>query len=112
MSWTGPRPWESLKKIMGNPDWAEEEPFSTPALRGRNWSAAFEHIEEWASDYTKDALFLLCQANRVPCAPVNEGTDLLVSDGLSSRAFWDDSEGGAKGAKLPGIRSQFIGTDW
>jgi crotonobetainyl-CoA:carnitine CoA-transferase CaiB-like acyl-CoA transferase len=112
MSWSGVKQWDSLKEMMGNPEWAEDELLATPALRNQNWSVAFEGMESWAQDYDKETLFFLCQANRVPCAPVNNGGDLLESDGLSSRSFWDESAVEGSSMKLPGITSQFEGAEW
>lgn len=109
MTWSFVKQWETLKELMGRPAWAEDERLATPELRGRNWAVAVPHIEKWASEYDKQSLFFLCQGNRIPCAPVNGGRELLESEGLSSRSFWDESE---SGTPLPGIHSQFIGSQW
>ena len=109
MSWTSDKQWDSLQELMGYPEWAKDERLATPASRSLNWFVAYEGIEEWTKDYDMQALFFLFQANRIPCAPVNTGADLLESDALSSRSFWDESD---DGKRLPGIHAQFVGAEW
>jgi crotonobetainyl-CoA:carnitine CoA-transferase CaiB-like acyl-CoA transferase len=94
--------WESVKELLGNPAWMDDERLSTPALRYRNWALVLPHLEEWALQHEKEHLFYLLQGYRIPCAPVNGGTDLLASELFASRAFWDDSTG----SKMPGMLSR------
>lgn len=111
LSWVGVKQWDSLKELMGHPEWMEQEQLADPAQRGRNWSIAMAHLEEWTSQYDKETLFFLLQGNRIPCSPVNDGMDLLDSEALESRGFWEVNGGDGKPAKLPSIRNQFSGVD-
>lgn len=109
LGWAAVKQWDSLKELLGHPEWMEDERLADPGLRQRNWSIAMTHLEEWTSQYDKETLFFLCQGNRIPCAPVNDGIDLLESEALESRGFWDESGGDGSPAKLPSIRNQFAG---
>jgi crotonobetainyl-CoA:carnitine CoA-transferase CaiB-like acyl-CoA transferase len=111
MSWAGVKQWETLKEFMGYPEWMEDERLSSPGLRQRNWSVAMQHLEEWAGEHDRETLFFLCQGSRIPCAPVNDGGDLLDSEALESRGFWDESGGEGKPDRLPDIGNQFAGVD-
>jgi crotonobetainyl-CoA:carnitine CoA-transferase CaiB-like acyl-CoA transferase len=111
ISWSGIKQWETLKEQLGSPDWMEDERLANPALRNRNWALAVPRLEEWASQYDKESLFYLCQGLRISCAPVSGGADLLDSEALSSRHFWDEQDNDGKVARLPDIHSQF-GMSW
>ncbi len=107
LSWAAVKQWDSLKDLLGNPDWMEDERLANPGLRYRNWALVVPRLEEWAGEYDKEELFYLCQGSRIPCAPVNEGADLLEAEFLASRGFWDDGTADGSSAKLPDVRSQF-----
>jgi crotonobetainyl-CoA:carnitine CoA-transferase CaiB-like acyl-CoA transferase len=111
LSWAGVKQWETLKEFMGYPEWMEDERLSNPGLRQRNWSVAMQHLEEWAAEHDRETLFFLCQGSRIPCAPVNDGGDLLDSEALESRGFWDESSGAGRPDRLPDIGNQFAGVD-
>jgi crotonobetainyl-CoA:carnitine CoA-transferase CaiB-like acyl-CoA transferase len=111
LSWANIKQWETLKDLLGNPEWMEDERLASPGLRHRNWPLVVPRLEEWALEYDKDSLFYLCQGLRIPCAQVNDGADLLESEALSSRSFWAESDDG-RATKLPDIHSQFEGMSW
>jgi crotonobetainyl-CoA:carnitine CoA-transferase CaiB-like acyl-CoA transferase len=111
LSWAGVKQWETLKELLGDPEWMEDERLANPGLRQRNWALAVPHLEEWTTEYNKEALFYLCQANRIPCAPVNDGTDLLESETFSSRSFWEERNRDGKATRFPAIHSQFSRTE-
>jgi crotonobetainyl-CoA:carnitine CoA-transferase CaiB-like acyl-CoA transferase len=96
MVWAGPQHWDSVGELLGRPEWMEDERLATPGLRYKNWALVLPRLEEWAQQYEKDYLFYVCQGHRIPCAPVNDGPDLLEADVLDSRAYWDRESEGAK----------------
>jgi crotonobetainyl-CoA:carnitine CoA-transferase CaiB-like acyl-CoA transferase len=102
LAWAGVQWWESVKELLGNPAWMADERLSTPALRYRNWALVLPRLEEWAQQHEKEHLFYLLQGYRIPCAPVNDGPDLLASELFASRTFWDDSTG----SRMPGMLSR------
>jgi crotonobetainyl-CoA:carnitine CoA-transferase CaiB-like acyl-CoA transferase len=106
LAWGGVQQWDSLKGLLGNPEWMEDQDFATPALRYRNWAKIVPRLEEWAAEFEKEHLFYLCQGWRIPCAPVNEGGDLLAADVLGSRGFWQSVHVDGRTAPMPGLPSR------
>jgi crotonobetainyl-CoA:carnitine CoA-transferase CaiB-like acyl-CoA transferase len=106
LAWGGVQQWDSLKGLLGNPEWMEEQDLATPAQRYRNWVKVVPRLEEWAADFEKEHLLYLCQGWRIPCAPVNEGVDLLGVDVLGSRGFWQSAQVGDRTVALPGSPSR------
>ncbi len=108
LQWAGVQTWQSLKELMDFPEWMEDERLADPAGRYRNWNLVIPQIEKWMADYDRELLFNLCQGHRIPCAPVNEGIDLLESEALDNRGFWPPTEDG--GPRLPGDLARFSAT--
>ena len=104
LSWAGVQQWDSLRQMLDEPLWMNDDRLSTPHMRYRNWSVIWPHLEEWAAAKAKEEIFLLCQAHRIPCAPVNSGSELLRSALLESRAYWDERD---DARKMPGLVSKW-----
>jgi crotonobetainyl-CoA:carnitine CoA-transferase CaiB-like acyl-CoA transferase len=109
MAWAGVLHWDCVGDLLGQPSWMEDDRLATPAARYKNWALVIPHLEAWALEHDKEEIFYLCQGHRIPCAPVNEGLDLLSAGVLASRSFWEDST--ETGAVLPGVLSQFRHAD-
>lgn len=102
IAWGGVQQWDSLKGLLGNPEWAEDPDLATPPLRYRNWTKVQPRLEEWAADMEKEHILYLCQGWRVPSAPVNDGAELIGAPVLASRGFWTQATEDGRGATLPG----------
>jgi crotonobetainyl-CoA:carnitine CoA-transferase CaiB-like acyl-CoA transferase len=109
LAWGGVQQWDSLKGLLGNPEWSDDPDLNTPAQRYKNWRKIVPHLEEWAADLDKEHILYLCQGWRIPSAPVNDGSELLSSDVLASRGFWREVNTVAGPVKLPGspVRESF-----
>ena len=103
LAWGGVQQWDSLKGLLGDPEWMQDEDLATPALRYRNWAKIVPRLEEWAAEFEKEHLLYLCQGWRIPCAPVNEGSDLLAVDVLESRGFWRSVQVDGRPTPMPGL---------
>jgi len=106
LAWGGVQQWDSLKGLLGDPEWMQDEDLATPALRYRNWAKIVPRLEEWAAEFEKEHLLYLCQGWRIPCAPVNEGSDLLAVDVLESRGFWQSVQVDGRPTPMPGLPSR------
>ena len=83
--------WENMKRMMGNPEWAESELFATSGGRwDHNTDALDPLMEEFFADYTKSELFEMCQRERVPLFPLNDAAEVLNSDQYEHRGFWEE----------------------
>jgi crotonobetainyl-CoA:carnitine CoA-transferase CaiB-like acyl-CoA transferase len=96
MVWAGPQHWDSVAELLGRPEWMNDERLASPGLRYKNWALVLPRLEEWAQQYEKEYLFYVLQGHRIPCAPVNDGADLLEAQVLDSRDYWDRTVEGSK----------------
>jgi crotonobetainyl-CoA:carnitine CoA-transferase CaiB-like acyl-CoA transferase len=103
IAWGGVQQWDSLKGLLGSPDWMDDPDLATPALRYRNWSKIVPRLEEWAAEFDMEHLLYLCQGWRIPCAPVNGGLELIASEALASRGFWQKTTVNGREMPLPGL---------
>jgi crotonobetainyl-CoA:carnitine CoA-transferase CaiB-like acyl-CoA transferase len=106
IAWGGVQQWDSLKGLLGNPEWMEDQDLATPAQRYRHWIKIVPRLEEWAAEFEKEHLLYLCQGWRIPCAPVNDGVDLLSVAVLESRGFWQEVQADGRLVSIPGSPSR------
>jgi len=106
IAWGGVQQWDSLKGLLGNPEWMEDQDLATPAQRYRNWVRIVPRLEEWTAEFEKEHLLYLCQGWRIPCAPVNEGVDVLAQDVLEFRGFWRSEPVDGGPIAMPGLPSR------
>ncbi|MEM7493244.1 MAG: CoA transferase, partial [Pseudomonadota bacterium] len=65
-----------LAKMM-NKDWANDPRYATHDARGENQAELDEMISAWTSYRTMSDVVRTCEANAVPCGPVNTAKDML-----------------------------------
>ncbi len=106
--------WEAMKKVMGNPDWADLELFTENRSRRDNLDALNSLLEVWASQYTKDELYQMLQVeSHIPYFAVNTIPDLFQNDHLKAREFFVEMEHPAIGKfKAPGPPHRFSKSPW
>ncbi|MEM1086335.1 MAG: CaiB/BaiF CoA-transferase family protein [Pseudomonadota bacterium] len=73
-----------LSKMMGK-DWASDERFATHDARGENQAELDEMIAAWTSYRTMSEVLRSCEANAVPCGPVNTAKELLMDAHIKAR---------------------------
>ena len=80
--------WCTLKKAMGNPDWAEEDMFGTTQGRLDNQDLLDRKIEEWTmiQDGTKLQYRLL--ESGVPAGMVQDARAMIEDPQLAQHDFW------------------------
>ena len=82
------REWRDLVKLMGNPQWAQDERFNKWLNRHLYADEVNPRIREWAKTYKKEDLFHKLQANAIAGVPVNTSEDLVKSPQLEARGFF------------------------
>jgi CoA:oxalate CoA-transferase len=82
------REWRDLVKLMGNPQWAQDERFNKWLNRHLYADEINPRIREWAKTQKKEELFSKLQANAIVGVPVNTSEDLIKSPQLECRAFF------------------------
>ena len=80
--------WQSLVRLMGEPEWAREEIFKERLIRGRNSDALSLLMEDWFRQWDVNELFHACQERRIPAAPVNRMADIFADRHLRQRNFF------------------------
>ena len=72
--------WLLLKTLLGNPEWANREEFSTITQRYENRRKLDEFIANWTQDREAYELMQTCQGAGVPAGVVQSGADLAEKD--------------------------------
>ncbi len=72
--------WRALVDVMGSPDWAMGEKFTTLAGRLEHQEALDTAIEAWTKTLDKYAVMEVCQARGVRAMPVQSSEDRIEND--------------------------------
>jgi crotonobetainyl-CoA:carnitine CoA-transferase CaiB-like acyl-CoA transferase len=107
------RHWRGTKRIMDNPEWAEGEMFNTLEGRLGNSDALEALLTEWLSQFTREEVFKLAQAEHVPSFPVNSPEEVAQNPQYAARRYFVDCPHPAAGqVRLPGAPMLFSRTPW
>jgi crotonobetainyl-CoA:carnitine CoA-transferase CaiB-like acyl-CoA transferase len=105
--------WQSLVKLMGNPEWASEEIFKDRMSRAQNMDALKALMSEWLSQWKVTDLYKAAQEARIPFAPVNTMQQMYENDHLQERKYFVEfDQPGMSKLKLPGAPSQYGKIKW
>jgi crotonobetainyl-CoA:carnitine CoA-transferase CaiB-like acyl-CoA transferase len=106
--------WGGLRRAMGNPAWADEPLFDVPAWERVAYAdEILALMDDWLMNHTKEEIFRLCQANRVPATAVYDTSELVLQPHLDARGFWVDlptTDG--RMVRAPGAPYLFSETPW
>ncbi len=80
--------WCSLKKVMENPAWAQDEKFSTLAKRKENEAELNANIEAWTKDKYADWLMEELLQNGIRAGVVNDARGAIEDEHMRVRDFW------------------------
>ncbi|HWO93831.1 MAG TPA: CoA transferase, partial [Dehalococcoidia bacterium] len=105
--------WDAFKEMMGRPDWAESELFSTAAGRIENADAIEPLATEWLLQRTKQEVYEMALARGVPCFPVNSMAEVVGSRQFRFREYFREVEHPVAGRVVqPGPAIRFGSTPW
>ena len=105
--------WESLKVLMGRPEWAESELFTTLLSRFQNIDALEAMVADWIAEQTRDALAREGQELHIPVFPVRDMQEVVESAQYKERGFLVDITHPAAGRlTYPGAPFKFSATPW
>ena len=82
--------WRAMVGVMGNPDWADRPEFSTRAARTANRKELSELLSGWTIQFPKETLYQNLQGARVPAFPTNTVADVLQSEHMRARRFFEE----------------------
>ncbi|MCY4655645.1 MAG: CoA transferase [Gammaproteobacteria bacterium] len=72
--------WLSLRKLMGEPEWASGDKFQSAEARWQNSEELDTHISNWTKDQDSNELMYRLQAAGVPAGVVQTSEDMVESD--------------------------------
>lgn len=105
--------YDNFVKVMGNPEWADNELFEDRFSRAEYADALLIFITEWAEQYTKEEIFRMGQNGDVPIAPAYSPKEIVDSEHLNARAYFVDIDHPEIGrARYPGAPYRFSETQW
>ena len=81
--------WESLCRVMGQPDLASDPRYANPKVRRDNHDDLDLIISTWTETQDHYRVMYLLQEQGVPAAPVLKGGEVIHDSHLESRGFWD-----------------------
>ena len=80
--------WQTLCRVSGHPEWAEDKRFADLDLRQRNADDLDALIEAWTMQAEAEEVMELLQTNGVPAGVVQNAEDLARDPHLEVRGFW------------------------
>jgi crotonobetainyl-CoA:carnitine CoA-transferase CaiB-like acyl-CoA transferase len=105
--------FDRMVEIMGNPEWTQSELFKDRFSRAEYADALVPLLTEWTMQYTKDEVFTMCQAARVPVGPAYSSEDVVSSEHLAIRNYFVEMDHPEIGrAKYPGAPYRLSLTPW
>jgi len=105
--------WEALIKLMGNPDWSQDERYKEEIGRAQNAKELNEYISKWMKEHTKDEIYHEAQALSCPIGSVTTVEDLLASEQLKARGFFAEVDHPEMGRiKFPAAPYIYSKTPW
>jgi crotonobetainyl-CoA:carnitine CoA-transferase CaiB-like acyl-CoA transferase len=105
--------WESLKQLMGYPEWAESELFATLLGRFQNIDALEAGVAAWVSEQDRDELARKGQELHIPVFPVRDVREVATAEQYRERGFFvtvDHPETGP--LTYPGAPFKLSATPW
>ncbi|MCL5957993.1 MAG: CoA transferase [Chloroflexi bacterium] len=107
------RMWKDWVEVMGNPAWAFEDRFKDRVARLKNFEAFEQAVSGWAQQHTKDEIYRMAQAKRIPITPVNTMAEVLHSPQIASSDYLEEVVHPVAGpVTLPGAPYKLTETPW
>lgn len=86
--------WQSFCLMIEQPEIAADERFLTADMRQAHLDFLHERIHAWTRERTVDEILELCEAMRVPAAPIGDGERLPKMDHFAERGVFVPSAHG------------------
>lgn len=105
--------FDKFVKVMGDPEWAANELFKDRFSRATYIDALTPLLSEWTMQYTKEEVFEMAQAARVPLAPAYTAEDVVNSPQMKATRYFVEIDHPEIGrAKYPGAPYTLTETPW
>ncbi len=80
--------WQSLRRVMGNPDWANDDRFASAEARRRHEDELNALIEAWTANQYSDWLMAELLGHGVKAGMVKDARETIEDEHLRRRGFW------------------------
>ncbi len=106
--------WQGAIRAMGSPEWAKEPLFNGPSWeRAQYADIIMDFMQPWFNEHTKEEIFALFQAERVPVGPVYDAGELVNHPHLKARGFFTEMRHPVLGSvTVPGKPYNLTETPW
>ncbi len=84
--------WNGLRRVMGDPDWAQAEMFQDMFARAQNADLIYPLLEEWTLQHGKWEIMERCQAEGVPVTAVFSVQEAAEQPHLRARRHFVEIE--------------------
>lgn len=103
--------WRALKRIMGEPGWAERSDYDTVQGRLQDRAELDRRLAEWTRTQDRDDLFQRLVAEGIPAGPVQDEADLFRCPQLQHRHFFEELTQADTGPRTyPGLTFRMANT--
>ncbi len=87
-----PGQWNGLRKVMGDPEWADLDIFQNMKTRAENADVIYSFLSEWTMEHTKMEIQEKCQAAGCPITAVYTIAEAAEQPHLKARDYFVDME--------------------
>ena len=77
--------WKRMSAMMGKPELAEDERFSSHVARGEHQAELDEMIADWTRNFTSQDILTLCENNGVPAGNIYRAPEMLADPHFRAR---------------------------
>jgi CoA:oxalate CoA-transferase len=102
--------WLKFTSAMGRADLHDDQSLRQLKSRIERIEELTEEIGKWAKRHTRDEVTALCQASRVPCAPLRHVDEVLADPHLRARGFLTEQVTAAGTVALPNSPMRYAGS--
>jgi CoA:oxalate CoA-transferase len=102
--------WLKFTSAMGRADLHDDQSLRQLKNRIERIEELTEEIAKWATQHTRDEVTALCQASRVPCAPLRHVDEVLADPHLRARGFLTEQVTAAGTVALPNSPMRYAGS--
>ena len=103
--------WRALGRVLGDPEWARDPRFATPAARLAHHDEIDRLITDWSSDLDPDEAMQRLQAAGVPAGRLLNERDAFADPHIRARGFFIEQWQADCGThRYPGHQWKMLGT--
>jgi crotonobetainyl-CoA:carnitine CoA-transferase CaiB-like acyl-CoA transferase len=105
--------WQSLKMMLGHPEWMDSDLFQSPAERLMRADAIKILLEEWLKEHDRDEIYKRGQELHLPVFPVQSIEEVMRTEHFRDRGFFVEIAHPETGPLLyPGAPYKLSTTPW